>query len=81
MNQAKKYFNVLRNNEDLSYAGLKTLKLIEDEFDRVCCEPRPAYNTTKSILCPRCKSINTSKCDPFSMYCEDCGNMWNPIKY
>jgi hypothetical protein len=34
-NNCKKYFNVLRNNEDLSYGGLRTLKLIEDEFDRM----------------------------------------------
>lgn len=34
-NDKKKYFNVLRNNEDLSYGGLKTLKIIEDEFDRL----------------------------------------------
>lgn len=34
-NQAKKYFNVLRNNEDLSYGGLRTLKMIEDEFDNL----------------------------------------------
>lgn len=31
----KKYFNVLRTNENLSYAGLKTLKTIEDEFDNL----------------------------------------------
>jgi hypothetical protein len=34
-NQAKKYFNVLRSNEYLSFPGLQTLKLIENEFDRL----------------------------------------------
>jgi hypothetical protein len=30
--QAKKYFNAIRFNDDLSYGSLRTLKMIEDGF-------------------------------------------------
>jgi hypothetical protein len=31
----KKYINVLRNNEDLSYGGSRTLKMIENLIDEI----------------------------------------------
>lgn len=35
MNGVKKWFNYIRNHENLSYDGLNKLRIIEKEFDRL----------------------------------------------
>jgi hypothetical protein len=55
MNNAKKYFNVLRNNENLTLPGLQTLKLIEDELDRLSLNEH-----INKLMCTNCP-INENK--------------------
>lgn len=71
MENIKKYFNVLRNNENLSYGGLKTLKLIENEIDEfskcnheniVCVTETPQngkrFGTHRTFIeCEKCKKV------------------------
>jgi len=53
MNHAKKYFQVLRDNEDLTFPGLQTLKRIEEEFDKLCL-----HEHINKLTCKECKKFN-----------------------
>ena len=75
-NQVKKYFNVLRQNEDLSYGGFRTLKLIEDEFDRLCALEKQSEQQSNCNL-PHVSKNEVAGCD----HCRDeqgftIGNMY-----
>lgn len=75
-NQAKKYFNVLRNNEDLSYGGLRTLKMIEHEFDNLHRQILALSNVSGSSegwVCQKCgQTVNGSEVT-YEVYHDECG--------
>ena len=65
-NNIKKYFNVLRINEDLSYGGLRTLKIIEDEFDNMNRALAKQSNENGTLPIPDVRQLLIDFCEIYA---------------